>query len=103
MKLTPALLILVFLMSGLGYAKDAATTKGTTILIVKECPKDADVPDNAVCAETYLPVRLVFKLKRGEKLKSQQVLKCGLEKNRNLACEHEVRLELDSSLLPKQE
>lgn len=103
MNSTPTMLILVMLMSGLGYAKDTATKKGTTILIVKECPKDADVPDEAVCAETYLPVRLVFKLKRGEKLKPQQVLKCGLEKNRNLACEHEVRLELDSSLLPRQD
>lgn len=103
MKPTPTLLIFVLLMGGLGYAKDEATRKGNTVLIVKECPKSDDIPSGAVCAEAYLPVRLVFKLKHGEKVKPQQVLKCGLEKNRNLSCEHEVKLELDSTLLPKQE
>lgn len=103
MNSTPILLIFVMLMSGLGYAKDTATKKGNTILSVKECPASDDIPKDAICAESFFPVRLVFKVKHGERPKALQVIKCRIEKGGNISCDHDVSLHLDTALLPKQD
>jgi hypothetical protein len=95
-KPTPTLLILAFLMSGLGYAKEKESKNGLTLLIVKEC-------EEKLCVQPLYPARIAVDVKKGEAPKKGQVLKCSRADNGDLLCEHGLRLKPDSILLQAQE